>query len=77
MGPNISVGGGLTSSCAVMLQLVAVHRLLGVCPFPGGERQDERPYYCSCFSVCSENDVAEIESAAKGYQRQMKFMKMS
>lgn len=28
--------GGLTSSCAVVLQLVTVHSLLGVRPFPEG-----------------------------------------
>lgn len=32
----------LTSSRAVVLQLVAVHRLLGVRPFPGGAMNIER-----------------------------------
>lgn len=33
---------GLTSSCAVVLQLVAVHRLLGVRPLPAGAANIER-----------------------------------
>lgn len=39
---NGSSSRGLTSSCAVMLQLVAVDRLLGVCPFPGGAMDVEK-----------------------------------